>query len=41
MIEIIARHMVGGHRHEHISDVQWCNVDSGATGSSTRETMVD
>jgi hypothetical protein len=30
-----------GHRHEHITEVQWRNPSSGATGQSTKTTMVD
>lgn len=40
-VYVTARHMVGGSGHEHISQVKWENRETGATGSSTRETMVD
>jgi hypothetical protein len=30
-----------GAIHEHITDVQWRNPESGETGQSTRATMVD
>ncbi len=40
-IQIIARHMVGGQRHEHIAEVKWNNPGSGQTGSSSRDQMVD
>jgi hypothetical protein len=31
----------GGTRHEHISNVKWRNPNTGETGQSTREAMVD
>jgi hypothetical protein len=41
MVNVTAVHMTGGTRHEHIATVQWTNPDTGVTGESTRETMVD
>ena len=42
MIEITAIRLDGTTaRHEHISSLQWRNTQSGATGQSTRQTIVD
>lgn len=40
MIEIIARHMVGGKLHEHIAEVQYTN-SSGETKKASRQGMVE
>ncbi len=40
MVQIIAIHMVGGARHEHIANVKWKNPNTNATGESTRAQMV-
>lgn len=42
MIYITAIHMSnGGTRHEHIASVKWEDAETGKTGESTREAMVD
>jgi hypothetical protein len=41
MIEITAIRLDGSDRHEHISSLQWRNTQSGATGQSTRQAIVD
>ena len=42
MIEITAIRLDGtAARHEHISSLQWRNTQSGATGQSTRQAIVD
>ena len=42
MVYITAAHMSeGGTRHEHVASVRWKNPADGATGDSTRATMVD
>ena len=42
MVYITAVHMSeGGTRHEHVASVRWKNPADGATGDSTRATMVD
>ncbi len=42
MVYITEVHMSGGgSAHEHIADVRWRNPESGDTGESSRETMVD
>lgn len=41
MIEINAIRLSGGTGHEHISSLQWRNTQSGATGQSTREAIVE
>jgi hypothetical protein len=40
-IQITARHMVGGERHEHIESLQWRNMETQATGDSLRQQIVD
>jgi hypothetical protein len=40
-VYLIARHMDGGTKSEHIAEVKWENRQSGATGQSTRAQMVD
>lgn len=41
MVQITARHMVGGTQHEHIASVQWLDPNTRETGVSSRETMID
>ena len=41
MIAVTAVHIEGTARHEHIASVRWRNPDTGATGQSTREQMVE
>jgi hypothetical protein len=41
MVYVIAVHMAGGGRHEHIHSVRWQNPQSSATGQSTRSEMVE
>ena len=41
MIAVTAVHIEGAARHEHIASVRWRNPDTGATGQSTREQMVE
>jgi hypothetical protein len=40
MIQITAIRLVGGTRHEHISELQWRNTTTSSTGSSTRAQLV-
>lgn len=41
MVYVTEVHMsYGGARHEHIAEVRWKDPATGASGSSTRETMV-
>jgi catechol-2,3-dioxygenase len=40
-VRITAVHMSGGDKHEHIANVKWANQQTGETGASTREAMVD
>lgn len=39
MVKIIAVHMEGGERHEHIAEVKW--VEATKEGQSTRAKMVE
>jgi hypothetical protein len=41
MIEITAISLAGGEGHQHISSLQWRNTQSGATGQSTRQAVVE
>lgn len=41
MIEITAIRLAGGMSHQHISSLQWRNTQSGATGQSTRQAVVE
>lgn len=41
MIEITAIHLEGSPAHDHIGALQWRNLQSGATGQSTRQAVVD
>lgn len=41
MVYITAIHLVGGSQNEHIAAVRWRNPESGQTGSSTKQVMVD
>jgi Protein of unknown function (DUF3892) len=41
MIEVRAIRLSGGSEHEHISSLQWRNTQTGATGQSTREAIVE
>lgn len=41
MVNVSARHMVSGHRHEHIARVRWINPETNATGENSRAEMVD
>jgi hypothetical protein len=40
MIEITAIHLSGPAKHEHIASLQWRNVQTGATGQSSRQQIV-
>ena len=41
-VNITARHMEGGERHEHIARVRWQNTtDASNTGENSRQKMVD
>jgi uncharacterized protein DUF3892 len=41
MIEITAIRLDGPKDHEHISSFQWRNTQTGATGQSTRQAMIE
>jgi hypothetical protein len=41
MIEIRAIRLSGESGHEHISSLQWRNTQTGATGQSTRQAIVE
>lgn len=41
MIQIIAIHMEGGERHEHIAELSWLNPETAATGATSRANMVN
>ena len=41
MIEITAIRLEGDTKHEHISSLQWRNIQTGAAGQSTRQAIVD
>lgn len=41
MIEITAIRLAGGAGHEHISFLQWRNIQTGAAGQSTRQAIVE
>jgi Protein of unknown function (DUF3892) len=41
MIEITAIQLAGGQRHEHIVALRWRNTQTGVTGQSTRQAVVD
>jgi hypothetical protein len=41
MVKITAIHMVGSEHHQHIAEMQWINPETGATGTSSREAMVE
>jgi catechol-2,3-dioxygenase len=41
MVYVYAVHMSSGTGHQHIASVRWRNPDSGESGQSTREVMVD
>jgi hypothetical protein len=41
MIEIRAIRLSGGSGHEHINSLQWRNTQTGATGQSTRQAIVE
>jgi hypothetical protein len=40
MVYIVAVHLTGGTRHEHIAAVRWKNPATNASGENTREQMV-
>lgn len=40
MIQITARRMVGGTRHEHIAAVRWTNLADGKPGEGSRQAVV-
>lgn len=41
MIEITAIHLEGSATHEHIGMLHWRNLQSGVTGQSTRQAVVN
>lgn len=41
MVQITHIHLASGSSHEHISDVKWRNPDTGDTGQSSRQEMVN
>jgi hypothetical protein len=41
MVYVTAIHLVGGERHEHITEVRWLNPATNVTGSTSRAGMVD
>jgi hypothetical protein len=41
MINVTSVHMEGGTQHQHIASVKWKNPETGATGQSTRQEMVE
>jgi hypothetical protein len=41
MIEIAAIRLAGGVGHEHVDSLQWRNTQSGATGQSSRQQIVE
>lgn len=40
MVNITARHMVGGQGHEHIARVRWVDPETDARGENSRAEMV-
>ena len=41
MINITSIHLTGGTQHQHIASMKWKNPETGATGESTRQEMVE
>jgi Protein of unknown function (DUF3892) len=41
MINITSIHLAGGTQHQHIASVKWKNPQTGVTGESTRQEMVE
>jgi hypothetical protein len=41
MIEITAIKLQGSPSHQHISSLQWRNIQTGATGQSTRQAIIE
>jgi hypothetical protein len=41
MINITSIHLTGGKQHQHIASMKWKNPETGATGESTRQEMVE
>ena len=41
MIEITAIKLAGGKKEDHISSLRWRNTQTGATGQSTRQAIVE
>jgi hypothetical protein len=40
MVQILAIHMTGGERHEHIAELRWRNLETTETGAASRAAMV-
>jgi hypothetical protein len=41
MVRVTTVHMEGGESHEHIARVRWTNPQTGDSGQSTREQMIE
>src|SRR5687768_18469825 len=41
MVRVTTVHMEGGENHEHIARVRWTNPQTGDSGQSTREQMIE
>jgi hypothetical protein len=41
MVQVTTVHMEGGENHEHIASVLWTNPQTGVSGQSTREQMIE
>lgn len=40
MIEITAIHLTGSLKHEHIASLRWRNIQTGSTGQSTPQQII-
>jgi len=40
MVQILSIHMAGGEQHEHISELEWRNTDTGVVYRDSRDSMV-
>jgi hypothetical protein len=41
VVQVTTVHMEGGESHEHIASVLWTNPQTGVSGQSTREQMIE